>query len=256
MSIDISHSAAIVGGLCRAWPPCSLLQDFLLSMRKYADGNPPKKDRVWLRLCIAAALEKEKEGGSVVPRLGRSQRTNAREQVPERFLCRQRKHQGPPYKTPVIREALWDFFVDIRRSVASTISPKFLLLKARELAAVVLKAQRATGHYSPLPVINRGWLQRWRRDYGVVYRKPNCRYKCSKATLMTRLRAMWINNIKVRRLAERILKHDLSEAIFGIDEKPIHFNESGSKAVKTLEIHPRSTSCTPQAKPRGDTRTS
>ncbi len=42
--------------------------------------------------------------------------------------------------------------------------------------------------------------------------------------------------IRVRRLAEIFLKTDLPDAIWGIDEKPIHFNESGSKAVRTLEL--------------------
>ena len=51
-----------------------------------------------------------------------------------------------------------------------------------------------------------------------------------------RLRAMWVNNFKIRRLAEHFAGHDLAESIFGIDEKPVHFNEAGSKNCRTLEI--------------------
>ena len=47
---------------------------------------------------------------------------------------------------------------------------------------------------------------------------------------------MWMNNIRVRRLAERCFGYDLAESIYGIDEKPIHFNESGSKNCGTLEV--------------------
>ncbi len=47
---------------------------------------------------------------------------------------------------------------------------------------------------------------------------------------------MWVNNIKVRRLAQRLLGTDLAEDMYGIDEKPLHFNESGSKNCRTLEI--------------------
>ena len=126
------------------------------------------------------------------------------ERTPNNFLSRKRLRQGPPVKAPLIREALWDFFVDLRRSVASIVSPKFLLMKAREIAEVVLKAQRETGNYVPMPIINRGWLHRWKRDKGVVYRRPNARYKCSKATMSARLRAMWVNNFKIRRLGEHL----------------------------------------------------
>ena len=47
---------------------------------------------------------------------------------------------------------------------------------------------------------------------------------------------MWSNNIRVRQLAVRTLGKDLADKIIGIDEKPIHVNESGSKNIGTLEI--------------------
>jgi hypothetical protein len=47
---------------------------------------------------------------------------------------------------------------------------------------------------------------------------------------------MWLANINVHQLAVRCLGNDLSTAIYGIDEKAIHFNESGSKIVRTLEL--------------------
>jgi hypothetical protein len=131
---------------------------------------------------------------------------------------------------------LWDFFVDIRRSVASAVPPKFLIMKAKTIADEVLKVQRETGCYGPLPKIDKHWLLRWKRDKGVVFRRPNLRYKTSKAVLLSRLRAMWVNSFKVRHLAQRLLNKDLSGQIFGIDEKPLHFNEAGSKGVRTLEI--------------------
>ena len=156
--------------------------------------------------------------------------------TPDKVLLRKRHRQGPPYKCGLIREMLWDWFVDIRRSLATTISPKFLLMKAREIAGTLLREQRELGAFEPMPCLDKHWLLRFKRDKGIVFRKPNCRYKCSKAMLLKRLRAMWLNLFRVRRVAERFLKKDLSTAIYGIDEKPIHFNESGSKAVRTLEI--------------------
>lgn len=47
---------------------------------------------------------------------------------------------------------------------------------------------------------------------------------------------MWLNNIRVRRLAQKTIGTDLADAIFGIDQKGIHMNEHGSKTAKTLAI--------------------
>ena len=69
-----------------------------------------------------------------------------------------------------------------------------------------------------------------------MWRKPNRRYKVSRDVLRKRLRATWLNSIRVRRLAQQTLGIDLASAMYGIDEKPMHFNESGSKNVNTLEI--------------------
>jgi hypothetical protein len=156
--------------------------------------------------------------------------------TPDRRLMRRRVSQGPPFKCPLIREYLWDWFVDIRRSVASSISPKFVLMKAKSIAGDILKAQRTTGCYGPLPVLDRHWLLRWKRDKGVVFRKPNCRFKASKQVMTTRLRAMWLNTVRMRRLAQRLLGKDLHDQMYGVDEKPLHFNESGSKNLRTLEL--------------------
>ena len=67
-----------------------------------------------------------------------------------------------------------------------------------------------------------------------MLRRPNRRYKASKAVLRQRLRAMWRNNIAVRCAAEELLGRDLD--IYGIDEKGIHMNEMGSRGVGTLAL--------------------
>ena len=130
--------------------------------------TPPKKDRVWLTRSVQDATANQIELESPAPRslAGGVRRTVAVERTPDNFLSRKRLRQGPPVKAPLIREALWDFFVDLRRSIASVVSPKFLLMKAREIAEAVLEAQRATGNYAPMPIINRGWLHRWKTRQG------------------------------------------------------------------------------------------
>ena len=206
-------------------------------LRRVYEGAVPKNERVWLADCICMAQAQRQEWGSITPfaRGGRKP-TMAAGRLPDTHLLRRRVRQGRPQKCSLVGEFLWDWFVDIRASVSAKVSPRFVLMKARQIAAEILKASVKTGQYTPMPLLDKHWLYRWRRNKGISFRRPNRRYKASKKTLMVRLRAMWLNVVRVRRLAERTLGHDLGTAIYGCDEKPLHFNENGSKATRTLEI--------------------
>lgn len=210
---------------------------FMRTQRRYT-GRVPKKDTVWLARCARLAASDEIGQLGLVPRgaCGGKRPPTHEGRTPTNMLLRRRLRQGPPAKCPVIRELLWDWFVDIRSSVAARLSPRLVLAKARQLADQVLQEQRATHQYEQLPVLDKSWLLRWKREKGVVFRRPNMRYKCSKAVLLARLRAMWRNTFAVRRLAQRLLSTDLATAFMGIDEKPLHFNEGGSKGARTLDI--------------------
>ena len=200
-------------------------------------GRVPKKDRTWLRRAVSLSLRNmEDMGHKGLHSQGGRRPTRNKGVIPDRFLMRSRGQQGAPFKCPVIREYLWDWFVDIRGSLATTITPKFVLSKARQIAELVLAEQRKNRDFTELPHLDKHWLLRWKRDYGVVFRRPNLRFKCSKPMLLARLRAMWRNVLAVRFLALRFLGKDLSNSFWGVDEKPIHFNQAGSKNARTLEI--------------------
>ena len=55
------------------------------------------------------------------------------------------------------------------------------------------------------------------------------RFKCSMAVLVERLRAMWLNVIRVRRLFWHFTAADIGSRMYGIDEKPVHLNEGGGR---------------------------
>ena len=141
-------------------------------------------------------------------------------------LLERRRNAGPPHKCPAIREALWHWVVDIRASLCTSISPKFSLMKVKQIAEHCLADIKRLGQYTPMPIVNKHWLLRWKADYGVCFRRPNVRHKCSLPVLQRRMRSMLCNNIRVRHLAKQTLGHDLSRSIHGIDGKPIHFNEA------------------------------
>ena len=136
----------------------------------------------------------------------------------------------------VLREALYEWFIDMRASVVTCVSPHFMLRQARHMAGVCIKEMAKTGRYVKLPIIDARWLRRFLMHYRIVMRQPNRRHKVSRAVGDARCVAEWTNVIKIRRLAEHFLGHDLSTKMMQVDEKPIHMNESGSKAVKTLRV--------------------
>ena len=142
-------------------------------------------------------------------------------------------------KMPMLNECVWDWFVDIKASVASRIHPRLVLAKAQATASALIKEMRSNGLIQAgkvldVPVLDSNWLYRWKLKYGVSLLKPNRRYKCSRVKLLSRLRAMWVFNVRVRALALACLGHDLP--IMGCDQKPLHFNEEGSKCCKTLHF--------------------
>ena len=113
-------------------------------------------------------------------------------------------------------------------------SPKYLLRQAIYIADQVVAEMTQRGEYIEVPVIDMRWCRRWRQDHGVVLMQPNRKYKVPWPVMVERVCSMWMNNFRVRYMATKYLKKDLDDRIFGIDEKPIHFNETGSKECKTL----------------------
>ena len=97
-----------------------------------------------------------------------------------------------------------------------------------------LENMEAAGLYLQIPVLNSTWLWRWKKRHGVVWRKPNLKFKISWDALKVRCAATWLNVQRVQQLAKRVLGREL--VVEGIDEKPIHLNESGSKEIRTLAI--------------------
>lgn len=111
-------------------------------------------------------------------------------------------------------------------------SPRFVLLKARQFADLIVQEHLKTKAFVAMPKITSAWLARWKKDKGIVFRKPNPRSKASRPVLLERVRATWCNLLRVRYLASKTIGSDLSEVVYGVDEEPIHFNESGSKAAR------------------------
>ena len=64
--------------------------------------------------------------------------------TPERFLFR-RRGAGPPVKAPALRDALCQWFIDIRFSLAAAISPRAVLARAKLLAKELVAEMQRLG---------------------------------------------------------------------------------------------------------------
>ena len=208
--------------------------DFLQRVFRYSSPKAiPKKDKTWMRRCVELA---QREAASGLEHSKSYKRTGsvAFLRRPDNTLLRSRPFYGRRWKCEDIKLQLWDWFVDIRSSVAASISPKFVLAMAKEIAASCLETMKKQRCFMPMPVIDANWLWRFKKEYRIVWRKPNAKYKIAFDKLKERCCATWLNIFRVHRFAWKVLGVTLK--FCGIDEKPIHFNEAGSKNVSTLEI--------------------
>ena len=83
---------------------------------------------------------------------------------------RRRRHgqQGRKCRAGFLRDALWDWFVDIRSAVKCRLPAKIVLGQAQRMADQISRDMARTGEFVLMPKLNRHWLYRWQRDYGVL----------------------------------------------------------------------------------------
>ena len=144
--------------------------------------------------------------------------------------------QGRPLKAVPLRHMLYQWFVDFRTTVKGRIPQKLVLGKARILAKEYVEVCIAAGDVPACPKITRAWLAGWKRQYRVSFRKPNRRYKLSRRGCKLRLEIFWMNNIRVRHFAKKMLGIDPGAHCDGADQKGWHVAQAGSKEKGTLDF--------------------
>ena len=150
-------------------------------------------------------------------------------------LRKRRQHlQGRPLKAVTVRELLFAWLCDVKRSVAGRIPPKFVLEKAKMLMEDWVLAHVQAGSRAEASAIDHKWISRWKLSYGVSFRKPNRKWSVPRPVLMDRLCIMWGNVFRVRRLMSHALGYE--PIVEGFDQSPFHMNELGSKQAGSLCI--------------------
>ena len=117
----------------------------------------------------------------------------------KRFHGRQGNHC---VKTPMLKRLLFEWFVGIRARIRGRLPPCLVRQKAMSLRLSFIKEALAQGIKPHVPkIVGTNWIYRWRKLYNISFRKPNKRWKVPRPVLLSRLRIMWLNLIRVRVLA-------------------------------------------------------
>ena len=137
---------------------------------------------------------------------------------------------GRKVRAPEAKEALWDWFVDVRTAMKGRIPRKLFKLKAIELYDKWLEQ-------NPIPEVERltfskHWIQDWDKDYGVSLRKPNKRHSISKEDCVIRVTDYLKNIWTVRRYFS--FHFGCEPPIYNGDQMPVHQNEVSEQ--KTLSL--------------------
>jgi len=135
-----------------------------------------------------------------------------------------------------LREALFQWFVDIRYSLKARLPQKTVLAQSRVLAQVAAAEAIKRDLVPKLPKLTRHWIMGWKNEYNVSLRKPTKKYHKSRSAIKRRLKIFWCNLIKVRRFGIKTLGVDIGMSVENVDEKGWHVNQAGSKNKGSLDI--------------------
>jgi hypothetical protein len=189
-----------------------------------------KRTQMFVKRCVRALLQ---DGETHTSRVG--------ERIPAgmrrvRMTDRKRRlgKQGRPQKASLVREELYEWFLLLKRSIKGRILPRFVMCKAQNLLEEYQAHCLRHNIRADAPDINHAWLRDWRMEYGISFRKPNRKWTVPRAVLEERLQITWENVYRVRRLAQKLLKYDLT--LDNMDQSPFHMNEAGSKETGSLSI--------------------
>ena len=124
---------------------------------------------------------------------------------------------------PLLGEELFQWFVDVIHTVRGRISSVAIEQAAKVIREDIRVAQEEIASEGPLallPTINRMWVWRWRKEYGVAPRTVNLVYKLSRPKLLHRLKTPWCNTIRIGTLWRCLHKN-----------KPFKFMSADQKAL-------------------------
>ena len=98
-----------------------------------------------------------------------------------------------------VREALFDYFIDIRMSLKGRLPMFMLQAKAIELYERYSELKREAGETPEQLTINKSWVRRWATEKHISLRCPNKRFSISQDARKRRIIQFLMNMWEVRR---------------------------------------------------------
>lgn len=135
---------------------------------------------------------------------------------------------------PEVRQALFEWFVDVRGTLKARLPRRLFKLKCEELYEKWLQTQAEEISEENKIRFSDHWLSDWCKEYGVSLNKPNKRFALSQADRKERIIEFLKNVWRVRHYFMITFNGKVPVIING-DQMPLHRNESASSKTMTLK---------------------
>ena len=137
-----------------------------------------------------------------------------------------------------LREQLAEWYSIMRHSVDVKVMCRFpkkvLLTKAIQLQEEYYVAHLKQGKTLQTVQLNGKWLAGFMREYRIVSRRPNRKFKVPRVVLAERLSLFWVIVSRLRKMI--MLHHGYDPEMRNVDQSPFHMNEAGSCEWNTLTL--------------------
>ena len=130
-----------------------------------------------------------------------------------------------------VRQAAFDWFVDIRYSLKGRLPMKIFKAKCIELYKVWLNNQPEEIKEENQLKFSRCWIQKWMKEYNVSFLKPNKRFAISQENRTLRIVEFIKNVMKVRYYF--LINFKKEPIIINGDQMPLHRNETSNEKTLT-----------------------
>ena len=131
---------------------------------------------------------------------------------------------------PEIREAAFQWFIDVRGGLKGRLPRKMFRMKCVELFQTWGETQE-----QPCPTLEFSdrWIDSWMKEYRVSLNKPNKRFALSQTERVVRLLEFLKNIWRIRHYFN--VRYGKEPVVINGDQMPLHRNETSSQKTMTLK---------------------